>query len=182
MLFKIIALIVPVGLDAFGVSAALALAGLSREQRVRTWLALTASETLMPVVGILVGRPLVAIGDAVDYMAAAILFGFAVRMLRADGDEPAPDALLDLGLLSAGVLTASVGLDELAIGLELGVLHAPPIPVISAVVVQALLVSLLGLRLGDRVGERVREGTERLAGAILALVAILLLVEAILGS
>ena len=181
MLIKIIALIVPVGLDAFGVSAALAVAGLARERRLRTWLALTTAETAMPVLGILVGRPLVGIGGIVDTLAAGILLLFAVRMLREDDDDAAV-SLLDHGMLGAVVLALSVGADELAIGLELGVLRAPLIPTLTAVVLQALLVSLGGLWLVNRVGERMREGAERLAGAILALVAVVLLLEAILGS
>ena len=182
MLLKIVALIVPVGLDAFGVSAALAVAGLSRERLVRIWLLLTLSETAMPVIGILVGRPLAAIGGVVNYVAAAILLVFAARMLRGEDDDAAPDALLEHGALTAVVLALSVGLDELAIGLELGVLRAPTVPVIAAVVAQALIISLLGLRLGGHVGERVREGSERVAGVILALVAIVLLVEGFLGT
>lgn len=182
MLLKIAALIVPVGLDAFGVSTALAVAGLARERLIRIWLLLTLSETAMPVVGILIGRPLAAIGGVVNYVAAAVLLVFAVRMLRGQDDDAAPDALLEHGALAAVVLALSVGLDELAIGLELGVLRAPLVPVIAAVVTQSLIISLLGLRIGGHVGERVREGSERVAGGILALVAVVLLVEGIAGS
>jgi putative Mn2+ efflux pump MntP len=180
MLIKIVALLVPVGLDAFGVSAALAVAGLSRAQRNRTWLALTVSETAMPVAGILVGRPLAAIGNVVDYLAAAVLLVFAVRMLRDSADDVrALGARLQHGMLATVVLALSVGLDELAIGLALGVLRAPVAPVIAVIAIQSATISLLGLRLGERVGERWREGAERVAGGILALVAIGLLVQAV---
>jgi putative Mn2+ efflux pump MntP len=55
MPFKLIALVLPLSLDAFAVSAALGVAGLSRRERWRLSLRLAGFEAVMPIVGFLAG-------------------------------------------------------------------------------------------------------------------------------
>jgi len=64
--------------------------------------------------------------------------------------------------------------------LTLGLLHAPVIPAVALVAVQALLLSQLGLRLGARAGRRAGERAERLAAVALLLAAAGLLVERVI--
>jgi putative Mn2+ efflux pump MntP len=188
-LVKIIALVLPLALETFAVSAALAVGGPSDGRRTYRWVWFAASETMMPLVGLAIGHPLGAIGKAGDYVAIALLFALAVHMLReteTDGD-PATGRPLDRGgagisgVVAITVLTASASLDELAIGFSVGLLGLPVAPVIALIAVQAFAVSFLGMRVGNRVGERVREGAERLGGVALALLATGLLVAATVG-
>ena len=89
-------------------------------------------------------------------------------MLSSGKDEP--DRALSLterGLFGAVVLGVSISLDELAIGFSAGLLRLPLVPLVVAIAVQALAVTLLGVHLGSRVGERWRESAERVAGAAL---------------
>jgi putative Mn2+ efflux pump MntP len=79
-------------------------------------------------------------------------------------------------------LGLSVSLDELAIGFSLGLLNVPIIPAIVLIAAQAFVVSQVGFALGTRIGEATREGAERLAGAVLIVIAGALLVGKILGS
>jgi putative Mn2+ efflux pump MntP len=138
----------------------------------------------MPLVGLAIGHPLGAIGQAGDYVAIALLFALAVHMLRETEteSEPASGQPSDRGgggisgVVAITVLTASASLDELAIGFTVGLLRLPVAPVIAVIAVQAFAVSFLGMRFGNRVGERVREGAERLGGVAVALLAIGLLI------
>ena len=82
-------------------------------------------------------------------------------------------ALIDLGL--------SVSLDELAIGFSLGLLNVPVVPAIVLIAAQAFVVSQIGMALGGKVGEATREGAERLAGAVLIVIAAALGIAKFLG-
>lgn len=185
MLVKIIALVLPLALETFAVSAALAVGGHRTRRRVPMWVLFAASEAGMPLVGLAIGRPLGAIGNAADYVAVAVVLALAVHMLReSEGDGEAEhswDALLDHGALATVVLFVSASLDELAIGFTLGLLRLPVLPVIAVTAVQAFVIAWLGTRLGERIGERAREGAERLSGVALALLGIGLLVGTLAG-
>ena len=77
MVIKLVALVLPLGLDTFAVAAALGLAGVTPHGRLRISLLFTAFEALMPVVGLALGAPLGrAIGSAADFAAIAVLLGF----------------------------------------------------------------------------------------------------------
>jgi manganese efflux pump family protein len=182
VLVKIIALVLPLALETFAVSAALAVGGRRTRRRIiPTWVLFAASEAGMPLVGLAIGRPLGAIGNAADYVAVAVVLALAVHMLRESEGEHSLDSLLDHGAVATVVLFVSASLDELAIGFTLGLLRLPVLPVIAVTAVQAFVISWLGTRLGERIGERAREGAERLAGIALALLAVGLLVGALVG-
>src|SRR5947209_7534392 len=79
MVAKLIALVVPLGLDTFGVAAGLGMVGVSGRRRGRLTLLFTGFETGMPLVGLLLGVPLAkVIGSAADYVAIAVLLSFGV--------------------------------------------------------------------------------------------------------
>ena len=52
---KLIALVLPLGLDTFGVALALGIAGLPGDQRVRVALSFASFEAAMPLVGVALG-------------------------------------------------------------------------------------------------------------------------------
>ncbi len=184
MVGKLIALIVPLGLDTFGVAAGLGMVGVSGRRRRRLTLLFTGFETGMPLIGLLVGAPLArAVGSAADYLAVGVLLAFGLYTLMSDSDEDGRLAGLartrDVRVLL--LLGLSISLDELAIGFTLGLLRLPVVLVIALIAGQTALVTQAGLRLGGRLSERVREGAERLAGAALTGLGVVLLAELILG-
>jgi putative Mn2+ efflux pump MntP len=180
---KLIAFVLPLGLDTLGIAVALGIAGLPRRSRNRIALLFAAFETAMPLVGVALGVPLGhAIGSTADYIAAALLVALGLYMLREHGGhEDEGERLLSMtrrGLYGAVALGASISLDELAIGFSAGLLRLPLLAMVIAIGVQAFLVTQIGVRLGARVGERWRESAERVAAlALIALGAILLAVR-----
>src|SRR5437764_1043261 len=71
----VVALLVPLALDTFVLSAALGVSGLPRRLRLRTSVVLAAFEAGMPLVGVAVGR---GVGEAVGRLAgyaAALVIG-----------------------------------------------------------------------------------------------------------
>ncbi len=182
MLARLLALVLPLGLDTFAVAAAIGMLGVSSSRRRRISVLFTGFEAGMPLIGLALGAPLGhAIGAAAEYVAIGVLMAFGIYTLIADeGDERLVE-LAELKGLKTLALGISISLDELAIGFTLGLLHISAALVIALIASQTLVVTQLGLRLGGRVGHRTRERAERLAGATLTTLAIVLLAEKLLG-
>jgi len=182
MWLTLIALVVPLGLDTFAVAAALGMSGLTRRDRIRVTMLFTLFEMGMPIVGIVLGAGAGnVVGSAADYVAIAVLIALGIFMLWPrpdDRDDPERVGLLarTRGLAAIG-LGISISLDELAIGFTVGLLRFPVVLVIVLIGTQTLIVTQAGLRLGSSVGDSVRERAEQLAGAVLAVLGIVLLVE-----
>ena len=181
---RVIALVLPLGLDTFAIAAALGMTRLSGSQRVRFSLLFAAFEGGMPVIGLFIGAGLgQAIGGWSEYLAIAALAGVGAYMLfgRDEDEERVRKLAATRGPAVIG-LGLSVSLDELAIGFSLGLLNVPIIPAILLIAAQAFIVSQVGFALGGKVGEATREGAERLAGAVLLVIAGALLVARILAA
>jgi manganese efflux pump family protein len=180
---KLVALVLPLGLDTFVVAAALGTVGISPARRLRISLMFSAFEAGMPLVGLALGAPLgAAIGGAADYIAIGVLLAFGLYTLL--GSEQNEDEklgqLTQMHGLGALVLGVSVSLDEFAVGFTLGLLRLPAGLVIVLIALQAFIVAQVGLRLGSRLSERLREGAQHLAGAALTGLGIILLAEKLL--
>jgi manganese efflux pump family protein len=160
----------------------LGVAGLPARDRLRVSLFLAAFEVAMPVAGLFLGSLAGGlVGGAADYAAIALLAALGIWILRpGGGGEDGEEAKLErvgraTGLAAVG-LGLSISLDELALGVSLGLLRLPVVPALVLIGIQGVVASQLGLRLGARLGERGRERSERAAGMILLLLAAFLLV------
>ena len=177
---RLLALVAPLALDTFAVSAALAASGLTSANRVRVSLVFPAFEMAMPVVGLLIGHALGrALGSVADYVAIALLVGVGLLMLR-DGDDD-PGRLIDARGLAVLALGVSISLDELAIGFGVGLLRLPLILLVTLIAVQAFFAAQLGMRLGSRIAEKARGAAEKFAGGLLVVAAGLVVVEKLLS-
>lgn len=181
MWLKLVGLVLPLGLDTFAVAAALGIAGLKGQDRLRVSLLFTAFEVGMPLVGFFGGRLVGQVaGNAADFVAIAILIALGGYMLRPGRDEP-EEQRLNLLQRSRGIaaigLGISISLDELAIGFTIGLLRFPILLILVLIGIQTFVATQLGIRLGARIGNRVREGAERVAGVALGLLGLVLLAE-----
>ena len=183
-MWKLLAFVLPLGLDSFAVAAAMGARRLTRVQRWRLSALFVTFEAGMPLVGLAIGAPVAhAIGSAAEYVAAVVLAGTGVWMIVADDDdeEQAAGGLLTAGGWAVLALGLSISLDELAIGFTLGLAQLSVVWVIVAIGVQALIASQLGLAVGGRVGEVWRDRAERLAGLMLILLGVGLVVAKLDG-
>jgi putative Mn2+ efflux pump MntP len=167
---KLIAFVVPLGIDTFGVALALGIAGLPTRLRTRIALLFATFEAAMPLVGVIIGAGIGrAIGEVADYAAAGVVIALGAYMLLADDDADG-ERLLSLtrqGVRGAIVLGLTISLDELAIGFSAGLLRLPLVPLIVTIAAQAFVVTEIGLRVGRHVGNRWQESAERIAGVAL---------------
>lgn len=184
MIAKLAALILPLGLDTFAVAAALGMIGVTPRARMRISLLFTAFEAGMPLIGLALGTPLGhALGGTADYVAIGVLLAFGLyTLLASDKDEDERlGQLAEMRGPRVLLLGVSISLDELAIGFTLGLLRLPAALVIALIAVQAFVLAQAGIGLGSRLSERLREGAERLAGAALIGLGIVLLAEKLLA-
>jgi putative Mn2+ efflux pump MntP len=182
--WRLLAFVLPLGLDSFAVAAAMGTRGLTRAARWRLSGLFALFEAGMPLVGLAVGAPLAqAIGSAAEYIAGAVVAATGAWMIFSDDDdeERAVGQLLTADGWAMFALGLSISLDELAIGFTLGLAGLPVVWVIVAIGVQALIASQLGLVVGGRIDEVWRERAERLAGLLLILLGVGLVATKLIG-
>jgi putative Mn2+ efflux pump MntP len=171
---KLLAFVLPLGLDSFAVAAAVGAAQVTTAgQRLRISLVFMIFEGGMPLIGLGAGAALaLGIGEVAGYLAGAAVMAIGAWMLLAgdkDDDEKATRITSSRGLALIG-LGVSISLDELAIGFSLGLASLSLAPVILAIAIQAVVASQLGLALGRLISSRFREHAEQVAGiALIAL-------------
>ena len=172
-MLKLLAFVLPLGLDSFAVAAAIGAIGVTTaRQRLRVSLVFVIFEGGMPLIGLGLGSALArGIGRAADYLAAAAVIGIGAWMLlaRDTGEEDKASRLTSSHGLALVALGISISLDELAIGFTIGLAGVPVIAVVVAIALQAFLAAQLGLAIGAKLGKRWRERAEQAAGVALIL-------------
>ena len=184
---RLLAFVLPLGVDSFAVAAALGAAGLtSAAERLRISVVFVAFEAGMPLIGVAAGGGLArVIGSVADYVAAAAVAGLGIFMLvhgEDSAEKPNAGRLGSTHGLAILALGVSISLDEFAIGFSLGLVRLPVVPVIIAIAIVALAASQLGLALGSRISQRFREQAEKLAAIALVLLGAYLLAERALSG
>ena len=180
-MLKLLAFVLPLGLDSFAAAAALGASQVTTAwQRLRISLVFVIFEGGMPLIGLAVGSVLArGIGHIADYLAAAAVIGIGIWILLADNEDEEDKAsriMTSRGLALVG-LGISISLDELAIGFSIGLVRLPVSAVIAAIALQAFVAAQLGLAIGAKIAERWRERAERVAGIALILLGAYLLAQ-----
>lgn len=179
---KLAGLVLSLGFDTFAVAIGLGLSGLDRRDRLRYGVSFALAEGIMPLVGFLVGQVVSsALGGAASYAAIILLLGVGLYTLweAFHEEERAFEAATAARTL---FLALSVSLDELAVGFSLGLLHVPVLIAAVLIAAQAFLLTWLGTTFGSALGEALAERAELLSGAVLSLLALLLLGLKIAGA
>ena len=178
---KLLAFVLPLGLDSFAVAAAIGAARPpSWRERLRISLIFVLFEGGMPLIGLGLGSALAhGIGPVASYLAAAAVIAIGAWILLAgdaDDEEKAGRIVSSRGpaLIALGI---SVSLDELAIGFSIGLAHLSVVTVVVAIALQAFLAAQLGLAIGAKISEHWRERAEQVAGTGLILLGGYLIAE-----
>jgi putative Mn2+ efflux pump MntP len=120
-----------------------------------------------------------------DWLSVALLLGAGLWIVREalDDEDEVAEAIerAQQGGPPLLLVALSVSLDELAVGLALGSLRLPVVPVVIAIGVQALVVSLVGLRLGAALGARIGARATVVAGGVLCLLAVWVAITNVAG-
>lgn len=169
-MLAVLAIVTPLGLDTFALALALGAAGLPARDRLRVSVILASFEAGMPLLGLAIGHLAGrVIGGWAELAAGAVLVCVGVLMLREDDAAEGEHASKIAGTHGLAVLGLgfSIAIDELAVGITLGLLDLNTPLLITLIAGQALIVAQLGLRLGSRLNQRWGELAEKLAGLAL---------------
>lgn len=166
----VIAFAAPLGTDSAAVCTALA----ARERivmRRRLIIAatLTTFEAVTPALGMMASGPVGSLmGEWSAYLAGALLIGLGVWMLahRDDGSD-APELGSAAGMLSLLAVGFAVSVDEIAVGVSLGMAGVPVVPLVATVAVWVFAATMTGLSLGSRVPDRFQAHAARVAAVAL---------------
>jgi len=163
VLGRLVAFVVPLGFDTLAVAIALGFRGLGPW---RPALVFAAFETVMPIVGIVIGR---FVGERfampAEVVGGLVLIAVAVHAFRESFAVRDEAAGMSFGSLRAAAIAGvGISMDELAVGFPLGAARLPIAQVLIAIGVQTFFVTAGGIMLGNRIGERLGRRASRYAG------------------
>lgn len=179
MVIEALVIALAVGLGNFAAAIAIGVAGIGARDKVRVALVFGAFETLMPIVGLLVGRKVAGtIGGDASWLGGSLLIATGlyayVEARREHGARPGASMPTRRLLLVA----AALSIDNLVIGFALGSSHVSIPLAIIAIGVVSIAMCVAGLELGQRLGSRV----ERFAAEIGAVVLVVVGLAVLLGA
>jgi putative Mn2+ efflux pump MntP len=182
VLGKVCVVALAVGLDVLAVAVGVGVTRPSLRTGVRMGLAFAGAEIGMQAIGYAIGAQAGQwLGAIATYTGFALLALVGLLMLRnalRASSEAAFDATSGGGLL---MISLSISLDSLAVGIALPAAGIPIVPLMVTVSITTTVFTLTGLAFGARLGERYEHGAEGLAGAILIILAIFFVLERFKG-
>jgi manganese efflux pump family protein len=169
---KVLAVAFAVGLDVLALSVGVGVTGHSRRASLRVGAAFATAEIAMQFIGYELGTGATRIlGEVADDVSLGLLFLIGLLMLGKsflELQETHFDASKGIGLL---LVSLSISLDSLGVGIALPALAIPLVPLLITVSVTTIIFTLIGLAFGARLGERYERNAERAAGTVLMLFA-----------
>ena len=173
MIWEVFVLGFVLSLDNFRVAIALGTVPFGLKRAVQVALTFGLWDTIMPLVGLLIGHQIgKAVGDLAEWVGAAALGAYGLYLVVTALRNPEPDELDHPWALFGIPFTLS--LDNLFAGASLGLLGLSPW--LSASVFGAItaVMSLIGLQLGRAAARLVRIRSDLLGGVTLIIAAVAL--------
>lgn len=184
-LWSLIILAVGLAMDAAAVSASCGVAAPALRIRHFATVALFFGgfQTLMPLLGFLLGSQIGSAVAAWDHWIAFVLLGgIGVKMiyeaLRADEGVPHGRSEHELfGFRMMAMLAIATSLDAFAVGVTLPMLNAPLALSLATIGIVTAALSALGLLVGRHFGARVGKRLDAFGGVVLVLFGTKILIE-----
>jgi putative Mn2+ efflux pump MntP len=177
---------ISVGLSNFAAAIGIGLSGVDARKRLRVGLTFGVFESVMPVIGIVIGHNLSgSVGHVGRYLGGGLLVATGAytvwKSRRASNASNASSARGandesrgELDLTSLLVTGFALSIDNLVVGIALGVYPVPAVLAGSVVATVSVALTLVGLELGSRLGRGVEKWADEIGGVVLALVGIAL--------
>jgi len=164
-------------LSNFGGAVGLGVLPLRPRHRVEIVVSFLSMEVLMPLVGLLVGGGLAgSVGSRANEVAGAVLVLLAgytfVETRRETRDLEIPVKRRTMILLAV-----ALSVDNLAVGMGLGLLRAPVVLAAAFMGLCSLVLTVVGLELGRRLGKRAGDRAELLSALVLFAAGIFVIVH-----
>jgi putative Mn2+ efflux pump MntP len=173
MIWEILVLGFVLSLDNFRVSIALGTVPFGLKRAVQVALTFGLWDTIMPLIGLLIGRQIgEAVGDVAELVGAAALGGYGLFLVISALRNPEPDELDHPWALFG--IPFSLSLDNLFAGASLGLLGLSPWFSAAVFGVMTAVLSLVGLLVGRFAARLIRIRSDLLSGVSLIAAAVVL--------
>jgi manganese efflux pump family protein len=164
-------------LSNFGGAVGLGVLPLSVRLRVEIAATFLLMEMVMPVAGLLIGARLAGpIGSRGSLAAGLVLVSIGAYTLLETRRET-KDLKIPVRRRTIVLLAVALSLDNLAVGLGLGLLQTPVIVAAIFMGACSLVLTIIGLELGRQLGARVGERSELFSGIVLVAAGLFVLVN-----
>jgi manganese efflux pump family protein len=164
-------------LSNFGGAVGLGVLPLSVRLRVEIAATFLLMEMVMPVAGLLIGSRLAGpIGSRGSLAAGLVLVSIGAYTLLETRRET-KDLKIPVRRRTIVLLALALSLDNLAVGLGLGLLQAPVIVAAIFMGACSLVLTIIGLELGRQLGARVGERSELFSGIVLVAAGLFVLIN-----
>lgn len=176
---KMVALVLSLGMDTLTMSISLGL--LQTRGRIKIALTFAGAEALMPIVGLIIGQTLGrVIGDWTSLLGGLALVAVALWLVFFENEDDEEEKLEKELIGWTLVFTAlSISLDELAVGLSIGMIGVPVALTIFLVAIQAFLFTIVGITFGAKLTRYFGEWAEKFAGLVLGVLGFWITIEAV---
>jgi putative Mn2+ efflux pump MntP len=164
-------------LSNFGGAVGLGVLPLTRRLRFEIAAIFLLMEILMPLLGLLLGSRLAGtIGGKGQLAAGLVLVAIGAYTLLETRRE-ARDLKIPVRRRTVVLLAVALSLDNLVVGLGLGLLHTPVVVAALFMGGCSLVLTIIGLELGRQLGTRVGERSELFSGIVLVAAGLFVLVH-----
>ncbi len=183
-IIEIVMLSVGLAMDAFAVAVCkgLALGRLRIRHYLTVGLWFGGFQALMPYVGFLLGKTFSGYIQRFDnFIAFALLCLIGGNMIREAFSEDEDKSSGGLGFFSMLILALATSIDALAVGVTLAFYQVNIITAALLIGIITFILSVAGVHLGNIFGTRYKQKAEIAGGAILIVLALKLLLEALKG-
>ena len=179
-IFELFLLALALSMDAFAVSICIGLAGekTNAANAAAAGIYFGGFQSLMPLIGYLLGIKFAGLITAYDHWIAFILLSFiGGRMVIGSFEKQTGDQYSSLNFKRMLVLALATSIDALAVGVSFAFLTVKIAPAVAFIGLITFTLSFTGVKLGAVLGERFKSRSELSGGVILILIGLKILLE-----
>ena len=175
-MFEVILVALAVGLGNFAAAIGIGVAGIESNTRLRVGLVFGGFESVMPIVGIVLGRQVAGpLGSKASLLGGGLLIATGLYGLieaRKHHDDARAATLPMRRLL---VIGAALSVDNLVVGIALGASGSSIALAVITIAVVSVTMTLTGLELGSRLGARFEKWAGEVGSAVLVAVGVIVM-------
>ena len=177
-IFEIILISVGLAMDAFAVSVCKGLAIKKLELKKMLIIAVYfgAFQTLMPLLGYILGNSFQDIIYSIDHwIAFALLLGIGLNMIKECFSKDNEEKNDSLDFKTMIILAIATSIDALAVGITFGFLDVNLFVSVTLIGLITFVLSMIGVKIGNKFGDKFQNKAEIAGGVILILIGIKIL-------
>ena len=175
-MFEALLIALAVGLGNFAAAIGIGVSGVESSTRLRVGLVFGAFESLMPLVGIVLGRQVAGpLGSKASLLGGGLLIATGLYGVYEARQHHAEAHVTTLPMRRLLIVGAALSVDNLVVGIALGASGSSLVLAVVMIAIVSVVMSLAGLELGSRLGARFERWAGELGSFVLVIVGIVVM-------